>query len=617
MQISLTDQQLLKILDTCEEAYAIYTTRDIIIQTANKAMLRFWGVGSEVFGIPLELAVPELKGQPFNQMLQAVFDTGIDDKGIIPATTKIKGILQTNYYEYSYSAVRDDDGDIYAILHTARDVTDQVLNRKALSAAETVADIQRNRLYSFFMQAPVGIAILDGPEFTFELLNPIFQSLYPGKIFLGKKVFDVNKEGDDLPFLSILENVFHSGDTQELELKINVSQFTKPETKDLFFNFIFQARKTGEGSVDGIIIFAFEITEIFNAQKELKNAQKLLTLGIDASDIGIWKANMISNELDMDPRIRGLHGLSQDQQVSFADAMQLVSDQDRSRVEASLKNAVSTKGIFREHYWINPADGTRPRWLRSNGQAYYDTEGNPLYIAGTTIDFTEQKEDDIRKNNFISMTSHELKTPLTSLNGYLQVLQKIARKSNDTFTLPILDKSVNQIKKMISLINGFLNVSRLESGKINIEKTRFDITDLINEVTEESKAILKSHEIIFNAEDEISIIADHDKIGQVLDNLISNAIKYSPGGGIIAIHSSVIDDKVQVSVSDSGIGIKPHDQQNIFSRFYRVENHNSTIAGFGIGLYLCDEIIKCHNGKLWMESEYGKGSTFYFTLPLK
>lgn len=215
------------------------------------------------------------------------------------------------------------------------------------------------------------------------------------------------------------------------------------------------------------------------------------------------------------------------------------------------------------------------------------------------------------------MTSHELKTPLTSLNGYLQVLQKIARKSNDTFTLPILDKSVNQIKKMISLINGFLNVSRLESGKINIEKTRFDITDLINEVTEESKAILKSHEIIFNAEDEISIIADHDKIGQVLDNLISNAIKYSPGGGIIAIHSSVIDDKVQVSVSDSGIGIKPHDQQNIFSRFYRVENHNSTIAGFGIGLYLCDEIIKCHNGKLWMESEYGKGSTFYFTLPLK
>jgi two-component system sensor histidine kinase VicK len=128
--------------------------------------------------------------------------------------------------------------------------------------------------------------------------------------------------------------------------------------------------------------------------------------------------------------------------------------------------------------------------------------------------FPEQKNDEIRKNNFIGMVSHELKTPLTSLNGYFQMLQMRAKKVEDAFTSGALDQSVKQVKRMTTMINGFLNVSRLESGKIHIEKKRFDMADLIIEMAEETKTLYSSHQFIFHPVEPTLVDADHDKLGR-------------------------------------------------------------------------------------------------------
>ena len=170
---------------------------------------------------------------------------------------------------------------------------------------------------------------------------------------------------------------------------------------------------------------------------------------------------------------------------------------------------------------------------------------------------------------------------------------------------------------MTNMINSFLNVSRLEAGKIHLEKTIFDIEELVKTIVDEVAVTAHHHAVDFKACNPLMVYADYEKIGQVINNLISNAMKYSGSGKTIEIACRQHEAMVQLSVKDEGVGIKPQDVGRLFERYYRVENENiSMVSGFGIGLYLCSEIIQRHNGHIWLESEVGRGSTFYFTIPM-
>lgn len=167
------------------------------------------------------------------------------------------------------------------------------------------------------------------------------------------------------------------------------------------------------------------------------------------------------------------------------------------------------------------------------------------------------------------------------------------------------------------MINGFMSVSRLESSRIIIEPTTFRIFDLIAEVREDFVNTINSHPVTFNnTDDGTEITADRNRIEQVIKNLIGNAVKYSPRGTPITCTYQASESEITFSIKDHGEGIAPEEQKKIFERYYRVENMISkTTAGFGIGLYFCAEIIKLHNGRIWVESEIGKGADFHFSLP--
>ena len=181
----------------------------------------------------------------------------------------------------------------------------------------------------------------------------------------------------------------------------------------------------------------------------------------------------------------------------------------------------------------------------------------------------------------------------------------------------MLDKADFQIKKMTAMINGFLDISRLESGKMHINREMFNLSSLLREAEEEFMATTSSHILIFSPIESIKINADRNKIGQVIHNLISNAIKYSPIGSTIHVTCTSDPEFAYVHVKDNGKGIKPEDASHIFDRYYRVENDNMhSISGFGIGLYLCSEIISHHQGNISLESEICKSSDFVFSLPL-
>jgi PAS domain S-box-containing protein len=246
-----------------------------------------------------------------------------------------------------------------------------------------------------------------------------------------------------------------------------------------------------------------------------------------------------------------------------------------------------------------------------------DKEGRVTGVSKIARDITEQKRDEQRKNDFIGMASHELKTPLTSLNALVQVLQHKLKASNDPFVPQALSKAALQTKKMTGLINGFLNISRLESGKLEIIPQAFDLIALITGEVEEIMLTVTGHTFYFKPTGPIDLYADREKIGSVISNLLSNAVKYSPKGKSVYISCSLQDNEVQVCIRDEGMGIKPHDQPRIFDRYYRAgSEHTRNISGFGVGLYLSSEIIQRHHGRIWVESEKGVGSSFYFTLPV-
>jgi len=238
-------------------------------------------------------------------------------------------------------------------------------------------------------------------------------------------------------------------------------------------------------------------------------------------------------------------------------------------------------------------------------------------VSKIARDITEQKRDEQRKNDFIGMASHELKTPLTSLTALIQVLQQKVKENDHHFMTNVLARANSQTKKMAGLINGFLNVSRLESGKLSIEQHPFELNHLVSEIIEETRYSVNSHTLIFEPVGEMNVDADREKIGSVLSNLLSNAVKYSPKGKVITIKCTAGPEMATISVHDEGIGINQQDLERLFDRYYRVQSeHTKHISGFGVGLYLSAEIIERHGGRIWAESEKDKSSTFYFTLPL-
>lgn len=246
----------------------------------------------------------------------------------------------------------------------------------------------------------------------------------------------------------------------------------------------------------------------------------------------------------------------------------------------------------------------------------FDSRGNITGVSKITRDITERKLDEQRKNDFVALVSHELKTPLTSILSYVQVLLSKARKTEDNFSILSLTRTEIQVKRMTNMINDFLNVGRLEQAKIQLSKTEFELHILIQEIIQENQLLQTSHNIECHHCQAVTIYADRDKIGQVINNLISNAIKYSAQKTTITIACEIIDKNVKISVIDQGVGISKKDQQQLFQRFYRVQDQRiKNVSGFGIGLYLVSEILRYHNTTIAVQSESGEGSIFSFSLP--
>ncbi len=228
-----------------------------------------------------------------------------------------------------------------------------------------------------------------------------------------------------------------------------------------------------------------------------------------------------------------------------------------------------------------------------------------------------RKDAERKKDEFISIASHELKTPLTSVKGYVQLLERSVNKGDTETVKKHLEKAQVQLEKLNSLIADLLDISKIESGKLKLNKQNFSIDYLLDNVLEIMHQSNPTFKIIKKGKANCEIFADEMRIEQVIVNFLTNAVKYSPGTEEIFITINVKNDLLYLAVKDSGIGMLPEQLEHVFDKFYRVEETSQRFQGLGIGLYISSEIIKRHGGEIGVTSAYGEGSEFYFTMPTK
>jgi two-component system sensor histidine kinase/response regulator len=219
-----------------------------------------------------------------------------------------------------------------------------------------------------------------------------------------------------------------------------------------------------------------------------------------------------------------------------------------------------------------------------------------------------------RKDEFMSIASHELKTPLASLKAYVQLMERSLDK--DDKVRAYVDRTLVQINKLNNLIVDLLDTSRIENGKLKLNESLFNFGKLIKDSVEMISQTYPDYEIRILGGSDVLLLGDELRLEQVILNYLTNAIKYSPDAKMIEIECSTENGNLVVAVRDFGIGIPKQNQAEVFQKFYRVEETARRFQGLGIGLYICFEIIRRHRGKCWLESEPGKGSTFYFSLPV-
>lgn len=278
-----------------------------------------------------------------------------------------------------------------------------------------------------------------------------------------------------------------------------------------------------------------------------------------------------------------------------------------------LKDAYK-KGHIENEQWRMRKDGT-VYWANTIITAIRGIDDSVTGFVEITRDRTQKKEIEKRKDEFISVASHELKNPLTSLIIFTEMLKKETTKVKVPKINFYITKINSQIMRLNTLITDLLDVSRIQENKIELRKELFNINTLVKDCIEEIQPTSKTHTIIKKGKANSFVYADKERIRQVLINLLSNAIKYSPKSNQIFVYIRTFKDKVTIGVEDEGLGISPEYINSIFKRFVREETHS--IPGLGLGLYISYEIIKKHGEKMWVESIKGKGSTFYFNLSIK
>jgi len=362
-----------------------------------------------------------------------------------------------------------------------------------------------------------------------------------------------------------------------------------------------------------ILLSIEDITERKQVAVKVEESEQQFRFIADAMPEKVWAADALGNINYFNQNWLNYTGLSFEELKDWGWG-KIIHPDDWEENKKRWQYSIDTGNNFElEHRFLNKQG--EYKWHLSRCIGYKDENGKIKMWVGSNTDIHDQKTKEQAKDEFISIASHELKTPLTTAKAYVQLLQLSTKKTNGQDFM-FAKKAGECIDRLNDLINELLDVSKIQNGKLPLHITTFDFNKMLSDTIEGVQYGAPTHTIIKSGETLKPATGDKERLQQVLINLLTNAVKYSPKSDKVFVNVIEKKGEIKVSVTDSGIGIRKENLEKIFERYYREEGRAVHFQGLGIGLSICREIIKRHNGKIWAESKPGKGSTFYFTIPL-
>jgi len=483
-------------------------------------------------------------------------------------------------------------------------------------------------------QAPVAMLLVKGDHFIITMINkPMLELLGKDTGIIGKSLFDAIPELEGQQAAEMLVRTFEEG-VAHSEISNPIMLNRNGNLEQGFFNFNYTPF-IENGKVTGVINMAVDVSpQVLAIQEREKTIAEKIALeeilrksedrlqGIletMAEGVGVIDATgQLVYANPMAQQILGLtESLIKDRTYHDAQWQNLRLDGTPLPLEEHPMTIMMTTGkpVHDHEICVQPPDRER-FYISINAAPMFDTEGNLTGGIGTFMDVTTRRMITQGKDDFISIASHELKTPVTALKASLQLLQRSHEKLSVDVRARLVDQSIKSLEKLSHLITDLLDTSRIDQGQFKLNKQPFALSELFDDCC--SNLIQNSAQnIIFEGDVTLMVEADNQQIGQVMTNFITNAIKYAPDSDEIIIKIEKLNDQeVKITVKDKGPGIPKEKLIHLFERYYRTDYQGQKFTGLGLGLYISADIIKNHGGRIGVESDFGNGSEFWFTLPL-
>ncbi len=628
-KIEESEQRVRNLIKAAPIAIGVFVGRDLIIETHNQTFLDVVGKGDGIMGLPLREAMPELlsEGQPFLKILDDVFTTGVKYQTFGTLVKIVQnGVLNHNYYDITYTPIYDNDGEIYAILDIAIDVTENV------KAQSQIAESEKN-LRNTILQSPVAMCILKGENQVVDIANDLMLALWGiDDSIIGKPLFDGLPEAKEQGFDALLAHVYTTGETyRAYDVPVALPRKDGPET--VYVNFVYEAFRAQKDTITGVVAIAIDVTRQVLARKEIEEAEEKARLAIESADLGTYELNLQTDQLKTSDRFDAIWGPSlHSSRSSRANNIHPDDRELRSRAHAE---SLITGNLDYEARLLR--EDNSENHVRVKGKVIFDDQQRAISLLGIIQDITEQKRFaqqlsklvdertvELNRSNedllqFAHVASHDLKEPVRKIKVFSTMLEEQFGMLLPEKGHLYMQKVQNATERMFAMIEGILTYSDANASDQPIEK--IDLNDIIRSIEVDLEVAIQAKGAKIISSNLPTIEGATVLIYQLFYNLINNALKFTKANVLPEIHidaSKMVKDGIQyaeIKVSDNGIGINPEYAEKIFTAFIRLHSKDK-FEGTGLGLALCKKIVARHKGSISASGIINKGTVFTVTLPI-
>jgi PAS domain S-box-containing protein len=565
--------------DICKKLYG-FSTGDVVSYT--KLLKRIHPEDVQRVDKAVKEAIDPQQCRPYDIIFRTI---GAEDK-------------QLHWLQCKGKAYFDDNGEAYRFSGTAQDITEGLRRNKVLEDME-------NRFQLAFDNASLGIVLTDY-EGRFLLVNKAYSNITGySQEELHSHSFSFITHPDDLEWNSSVVSSLKSGEIDSFDIN---KRYIRKDGCTIWVNH--QATMiTGKDGIERTIFsIVRDVTADMQAREDLESS-------LEGGELGLWHVDLAKRTIALDAYCRELLELPDNNGFNYEEILACIDENEKEEVRRKIVLAMKSGTDNNFDVEFRSACTSEQRWVRMKGRVVLSQ--NKVYrLAGTMQDISAQKQLQQYRDNFLGIASHELKTPVTTIKTYAQLLDMLLKQSGNPEIMHMIKRMNAQVDKLTGLINELLDITKLQAGKLQFSDGFFNFNTMVDEVVDALQLTTATHNILKQFSNVGDVYGDRERISQVVTNLLTNAIKYSPNAERINVYTSLQNKDVMLCVEDFGIGIPEENRQKVFEQYYRVNGKaQHTIPGLGLGLFISSEIIKREGGRIWVRSEEGKGSTFCFTIP--